>query len=60
MAYTPGQGGVVLAAATTAPTAIVATTLPQTGMSMVNEIAISVAAGMAVWALVYLKLRKTS
>ena len=44
--------GVVLAAATTA------TVLPLTGVSNAVEIALAAAAGLAVWALVYVAVAK--
>jgi hypothetical protein len=55
--YTPKVIPAVLGAAI-AP--VVATTLPQAGVSLVNDVALSLAAALVVWALAYLKLRKTS
>jgi hypothetical protein len=52
MSYTPGKGGQVLAA-TTAPI-VAANVLPQAGMSFATQLSIAAAAGMLVWAAVYM------
>lgn len=51
----PGKGGGIVAPVLGAATAAV---LPQTGMNSAVEIALAAAAGLAVWAVVYVAMTK--
>jgi zinc transporter ZupT len=53
--YTPGK---VLGACTTAATVAGCATLPVTGMNSATQIALALAAGLAVWAVVYMAAAK--
>lgn len=48
-----GEGPAVLGSTTVAATTYAVTTLPNTGNSVLIQIAIAVAAGMLVWGVVY-------
>ena len=54
--YEPGKGGAAVVGVTTGTVA--ATQLPQTGISLVNELAIAAVAALAAWAIAYRLLNK--
>jgi len=57
----PGKGGGVIPVVAGGTTGVAAlTTLPATGANAVNDVAIALVAAMAVWAVLYLKLRRSN
>jgi hypothetical protein len=60
--YTPGKGSGAVASIVTGSGAgvVTATQLPQTGISLINELAIAVAAGLVVWAVAYKLTHKSA
>ena len=61
MDYTPGKGGGIVPVVTGsgAATAAVAE-LPKTGITLVNEVAISIALGLVAWAVAYKLMNKSA
>lgn len=55
---TPGKGGGVATAVGAATGTVAVTQLPQTGISLVNELAIAAVAALAAWAIAYRLLNK--
>ncbi len=61
MDYTPGKGGGIVSAITGGSvTAVTATELPKTGITLVNELAIAIALGLVAWAVAYKLFNKSA